>query len=112
MPSGSTPPEIFLPEAVFDALQAMSYSSTQKAFLDGTTPIYMFVEKDTNGAPRWFYANDADGGINPRGEIPQLTADVILYGAWQGGTVSYNGSTYKIRLERVSGVHTAKAYTV
>ena len=110
MPSGTGPPDVMLPQGVFDALNLLSYSSSQKAFLSGTTPIYLFVDKDSNGAPRWFYGSDTDGANHPRGEIPALTAEVIQLGTWQqGGTISYGGSTYRLRLERDSGVHVAKA---
>ncbi len=112
MPQGNGPPKVFLPESVFDALVPLSYSSSQKAFLSGTTPIYLFVEKDSNGAPRWFHGTDADGANHPRGEIPAWTAEIIQSGTWQqDGTVSYDGSAYHIRLECESGVHVAKART-
>jgi hypothetical protein len=116
MPTGTDPPPIQLLQSVFDALYDMTYSATAKAFRDAqSNNIYLFVEKDANGAPQWFYATNTDGGVNPRGEIPSLTADVILNGTYNSQTqaVSYGGSNYKIRLERDSnGVPIAKAYTV
>lgn len=116
MPNGGNPPPITLPESVFNALQPLTYSSTAKAFRDSSNNnIYLFVEADANGAPRWFYGTNTEGGVNPRGEIPTLTADVINNGTYdsQTGAVDLNGVNYKIRLERDSnGVHIAKAYTV
>jgi hypothetical protein len=117
MPIGGDPPPVLLPQSVVNALSAMTYSSTNKAFRDAqNNNVYLFVEKDANDRAQWFYATNTDGGKNPRGEIPQLTASVIIDGSYNSQTsaISYNGSNYKIRLERdtSTGVPIAKAYTV
>jgi hypothetical protein len=94
----------------------MTYSSTAKAFVDASNNNnYLFVENDGNGAARWFYGTDAEGGTNPRGQVPSLTFNVIRYGTYdsQTGTVAYDTDSYRIRLERdSSGAHVANAYIV
>ncbi|MBI2394234.1 MAG: hypothetical protein HYV09_31980 [Deltaproteobacteria bacterium] len=113
MPTPTTPPIVALPQGVFDALNGMSYDSTARAFRDGSNnAIYLFVESDSNGLPRWQYATDAQGSINPRADIPLLTADVILGGTFdaQTGAISYDGQSYRIRLERDGSGPIAKAY--
>lgn len=112
MPAPTPPPSIHLPEAVFDKLQASTYDANARVFRDGTAAVNLVVESDANGLPRWQWASDADAGSNPRGEIPQATADVITDGTYdaQTSSISYNGQTYKLRLERDSQGHVAKAY--
>lgn len=116
MPTGADPPPVALPQAVFNALNGMTYNSTARAFRDASNNnIYMFVEDDGNGGARWFYGTNTEGGVNPRGEIPTLTKDVILGGTYdtQTGAVDLEGTNYKFRLERDSnGVPVAKAYIV
>lgn len=107
MPVGNQPPAGILKSNVFSALNGMSYNATAKAFTDGSNnTIYMYVEKQssTSDLPQWNYGTAAEAATNknPRGEISQTVANIILSGTFvsSDGTVSLNGVKYRFRLER------------
>jgi len=114
MPYGDVPPKPNLPQAVFDALHPLDYDSAHQAFTDGSGVFYyLFVQKKQGGnadEAEWFYGTDAEGGVNPRGQIPQATYDVFSGGSFRHGTVTYKGDRYAVRLARDSGgTHIAEA---
>ena len=105
MPVGVDPPYPRMPEGAFAALRAMLYDSTNLAFSAGGQRYFLFVEQLTGGSydeAQWFVATDSEGGSNPKGLIPSITATVILNGEYQSSdqTIRYQSSTYRIRLMR------------
>jgi len=116
MPPPQTPPQLAMPETIFDDLNAMSYDATNQGFLDGNNALqYLFVEVDSNGYARWTYTASTSTVVNLAARVTQLTADVIIGGSYQSqsGAINYNNQNYKIRLERDSnGVAIAHAHTV
>jgi len=117
MPVGGTPPDLGLPQPVFDALHGMAYDSANRAFKSGSNLYFMFAETKpgVQDGAQWFYGTNAEGGINPKGFIPQITYDVIHNGTYNpsNGTVSYSGSNYRIRLMRdTTGKPWAEAHAV
>ena len=116
--AGLDPPDPELTSTVFNALAAMTYDSTAMAFKDANNNlIYMFVERgQTTEDTRWFYAKDSDGGTSPRGQIPQITYDVVHGGTLNTQTqkISYAGKSYRIRIFRdySTGKQLAKAIEV
>jgi hypothetical protein len=105
-----------LRSTVFDALYGMSYNATAKAFTDDSNhTIYMYVEKQstTSDLPQWNYGTAAEAAThnNPRGEISQTVANIILGGTYNAdGTVGYGGVNYRFRLERdANGVDQVRA---
>ena len=117
--SGYDPPDPGITSTTFNALQAMDYDAGAMAFKNGSVVLYyMFVQRKGTSADvcEWFHDTDAGGGINPRGEIPQLTYDVIKNGTLNTQTqkISYLGKSYRIRVCRdtSSGALLAKAVEV
>ena len=116
--SGSDPPDPELTSTVFSALAAMTYDSNALAFKNAQNDlIYMFVERgQTSEDTRWFYGKDSEGGTSPRGQIPQITYDVIHGGTLNTQTqkISYQGKYYRIRIYRdqATGKQLAKAIDV
>jgi len=106
MPTGNEPPILGIPQAVFDAISAMAYDSETQAFKDSRGTLYwLFVEQVSateSDRGRWFHATSGDGGSNPIALIPQQTYTVIHDGLYEtsDGTISYDGRSYGIRLER------------
>ena len=119
MPAGVDPPLPHLPSGVFDALNAMTYDSTNLAFSSQGSRYFLFVEKRTGGSydeAQWFYATDSEGGPNPKGLIAPITAAAILGGTYQASdqTIRYQSLSYRIRLVRdtSSGNQLAQAYAI
>ncbi|MGZ3474444.1 MAG: hypothetical protein ACXWUG_09155 [Polyangiales bacterium] len=118
MPTGSQPPVGILTQSVFNAVNALGYSSTYKSFLDGSNnPIYLFIERQstTSELAQWNYGTATEAGINPRGEIASSVAAIINNGSYNtaDSTVSYAGKKYKFRIERdANGVDQVKAVQV
>src|SRR5688500_6179596 len=104
MPDPNDPPDPGITSTTFNALQAMTYDSAAMAFKDGSTLYYMFVERKTGtiDVAQWFHATDSAGGNHPRGQIPQLTFDVIKNGTLDTQTqkITYNNKDYRIRIWR------------
>lgn len=107
MPSGGDPPDPVLTASLVTTLRTFGYDSTQFAYTSGATKYWLFVERVTGTIDRaeWFYATDAEGGVNPKFLVPQLTFDVIKNGTYNTGTgtITYSGSNYRIRLYRDVG---------
>lgn len=120
MPSGGEPPIPRITDGVFTTVSGLTYDSTSLAFKDGSgTAYFLFVEKRTGGSydeAQWFCATDADGGSNPKGLIPQITANVMLHGTYNATnqTVTYEGQQYRLQLSRdtSNGNQLAKAAVV
>jgi len=103
MAGPNDPPDPEMPSAVFSALAAMTYSSTDMAFKDGAgTEYWLYVERKTNTVSdgRWYYGTSGDQGTHPKGLIPQLTYDVIHGGTLNSQTqkIAYQSQNYRIRL--------------
>jgi hypothetical protein len=117
MPAGTDPPILGLPKDDFDALRSMTYDAQALAFRDASgTPIYLFGRRDPvflyQGG--WFRGTDAQGAVNPKGLIPQITAAVIQGGTYNvvNGTIAYLGLTYAISLLREAGTGNQLAQAV
>lgn len=116
---GSGPPDPGLPQAVFNALHAMTYNSTNKAFADaGGSMYWLFMQQKVSFThyyeATWFYATDTDGSTSPKGLISQTTANVITGGTFDttNDCIDYSSLHYRIRLSRdVSGNQYAEAYS-
>ena len=116
MPVGTDPPDPQLTSTVFNALAAMNYDSGAMAFKNAAGEfIYMFLERGTTlDNTKWLYGTDTEGAENPRGQIPQLTYDVVHGGTLnvQTQNVSYAGKYYRIRIYRASTKQYAQAIEV
>jgi hypothetical protein len=117
MPIGDTPPVGILSQSVFDAVHAMTYDTTNKCFLSGSTQYFLFVEKSsTSELPQWNYgtAADADYHNNPRGQISSTVYDILKNGSYNAdGSVSRSMKKYRFRLERdANGVDQVAAVQV
>ena len=116
MPAGGDPPDPGLTSTVFNALAAMNYDSSAMSFKNATNQlIYMFLERgSTISDSRWFYGTDAEGGNSPRGQIPQLTYDVVHGGTFDSQTqkISYASKYYRLRIYRVGSKQYAQAIEV
>src|SRR5262245_39576849 len=102
MPTGVGPPDPGLPQSVFNALNGMSYDSTNLAFSDSGTLNYMFVEQgESEDVARWFYGTASEGGNHPRAKIPQNTYDIIHGGTYNtsDSTVAYSGRNHRFALK-------------
>jgi hypothetical protein len=105
MPVSTPPPNGILTSTVFDALSLLAYDAASRTFKDGTTSIYMFIERDSSGTLlQWAYGPATAGATynNPRCEVVSLVGNAIVSGTFNAntGVVSYNGHTYKFRPER------------
>ena len=105
MPAGGTPIDPELTSTVFSDLQAMNYDSAALAFKDANNNlIYMFLERKTGtvSTGQWFYGTDTEGGVNPRGQVPSTTYNVVHSGTLNTQTqkISYSGKYWRIRLQR------------
>jgi hypothetical protein len=106
VPNPADPPDPGLPQAVFDAIHGMSYDSAAESFKSGSTKYWLFLERKsgTIDVAQWQYAMDTEGGVNPRGLINAATYNVVHGGSYDpaNGTISYQGSNYRIRIKRTS----------
>jgi len=102
MPSGNDPPDPVLTSTLVTTLKAMTYDSGAAAFKSGSTLYWLFVQRVTGTTDRaqWFHATDGEGAENPKFTIPQFTYDVIKNGTYSNGKMSYQGSSYNIRMYR------------
>lgn len=110
MPQPSSSPILTLSQSVFNALAGYNYDSSNEAFDNRGTPIYMFVEEQSSGSAcgQWNYGTNSEGSDNPRGNISQTVYDIFSGGTWNAasGGIDYQSKTYKFRLGRDStGVH-------
>ena len=106
MPAGKGPPKPSLPQAVFTAVSAMSYDSTDDCFTSGGTDYYLFVDHDDGGDEndcQWFYGKLSQQGNHPIAHLEQATYDVISGGTYNDGAIDYDESTYKLEFQWVSG---------
>ena len=119
MPAGGDPPDPALPQAVFTALHSMTYDAAAMAFKSGADLYFLFVERKPGGSVdqgRWFYGKDSEGGKSPKGQIPQITYDVVHGGTYNPttGKIAYGGHNYFLWLmrETSSGKQLAQAHVV
>ncbi|MCA9607730.1 MAG: hypothetical protein KC619_19110 [Myxococcales bacterium] len=107
MPVGNEPPDTLLTQGVFDAINNLTYSSSDLAFKDGSTGTlyYLYVEKVSGNVYKGQFVLDTPSAMssypNPWGKIPSGTADILLGGSYvsASNTVDYSGTKYRFRVE-------------
>jgi hypothetical protein len=114
----NNPPDISLPESVFDELTAMSYDSGSMSFVDGQdAKHWLFVQMEGSNPYDAEWVCDLTTAVssnpNPYGKFPEATHDIISGGTYcvDDWTVDFEGKAYRFRLEwdDAAGVHIVKA---
>jgi hypothetical protein len=119
MPAGTDPPDLGMPQALFNTLHGFTYNATAKTFVNAAgVQQFLYAQKKTGGSydqGEWFYGTASEGGSNPKALVPQLTYDVIHNGTYNtsDATVTYTSQKYRFRLKvDASGAQVAEAHIV
>ena len=105
MAEPTEPPKGILASGTVTALAGGTYHAASKGFTYQGTNYLLTVQRQSGNAAcvEWTHSttNEAKTYNNPQAEMSSNTWDVVHNGSYdpQGGTYSYNNTSYEIRVE-------------